>query len=84
MAGQEGETLDPQAETEHGHIVNVEPKHVRFSPGVKDRRYFRRKRSRALSVSDDSEILRTKMTRIRKNLPGSRPTYFLTSKLDMI
>ena len=56
-----------------GHIVNVDhQKHVRFRPEEKLKRSFRRKRSRGQSVSDDSEILRTKMSRIRQNIPGRR------------
>ena len=54
-----------------GHIVSVEDtKHVRFNPEIKHKRSFRRKKSRAKSISDDSEILRTKMFKIRRNIPG--------------
>ena len=54
-----------------GHIVNVDDtKHVRFNPEIKPKSSFRRKKSRAKSISDDSEILRTKMFKIRKNIPG--------------
>ena len=60
-----------QQVTGQGHIVNVDDtKHVRFNPEIKPKSSFRRKKSRAKSISDDSEILRTKMFKIRKNIPG--------------
>ena len=68
VTGQAGSSQPPA-----GHIFNVDQhKHVRFSPEDRQKRYFRRKRSRRQSVSDDSEILRTKMSRIRRNIPGRR------------
>ena len=68
---EEGQALGHTQAQQSGHIVNVDDiKHVRFSPEIKQKRSFRRKKSRAKSISDDSEILRTKMFKIRKNIPG--------------
>ena len=67
----EAQTSGQVPRQESGHIVNVDdPKHVRFNPEIKQKRSFRRKKSRAKSISDDSEILRTKMFQIRQNIPG--------------
>ena len=66
-----GEAQSQTLGQDSGHIVNVDgTKHVRFNPEIKQKRYFRRKKSGAKSISDDSEILRTKMFKIRKNIPG--------------
>ena len=66
-----GQTSGQTSGQDSGHIVNVDDtKHVRFNPEIKQKRSFRRKKSRAKSISDDSEILRTKMFKIRKNIPG--------------
>ena len=78
VTGQAGSSQPPA-----GHIFNVDQhKHVRFSPEDRQKRYFRRKRSRRQSVSDDSEILRTKMSRIRRNIPGRREGCSNTSQLN--
>ena len=74
-----GQTSGQTSGQDSGHIVNVDDtKHVRFNPEIKQKRSFRRKKSRAKSISDDSEILRTKMFQIRQNIPG-KPRAFLSS-----
>ena len=66
-----GQARSQTSGQDSGHIVNVDDRrHVRFNPEIKQKRSFRRKKSRAKSISDDSEILRTKMFKIRKNIPG--------------